>query len=563
MRSINWQWVIIGAVAGLVIYLVIVPLGMLIFSSFRTVSPGEPGPFTFDNYIEAYSSAGTYELLFNTAKFALISVFIGIFFGVLFAWLVERTNTPLRHIGFVLIPLNTATPAMLYAIAWVLLLSPKVGLFNIALMHLFGLKEAPIQPYSILGMGLVDGLRSVSVVFLMVVGIFRRMDPALEEAAAASGATVLTTMRSVTLKLMLPGTLAAMIYCITSSFDSFEIPAVMGMPRSIFVFSSKIWRASNQVNPNYGMVSTLGVILLALAVLWVYLYNRTIRHMTAYATITGKGYRPSVIDLGRWKYLGTALIITYFLISFVAPTLILIWASLLPFYKIPSIEGLSKVSLDAYREILTSAWLLDALKNTAIVVLSASTLCAFLSTVVSWIVARTQFYGRRILDTISFLPNAIPGIVMALAFMWLYLRLTFIPIYGTIWIIMLAFTTKYLAFGTRTMNAAMVQIHKEIEEASEASGASWPTTFFSIIVPLLIPSIVTVWIWAAMHSVRELSIPVMLYSPESRVLSILIWDNWGSGNVPTTCAIGVMLMIFIAALLLIGRIVATRRAPQF
>lgn len=368
MRRINWQWVILAAAVGLVIYLVIVPLGMLIFSSFRTVSPGEPGPFTFVNYVEAYSSAGTYELLFNTAKFALVSVFIAIFFGVLFAWLVERTNTPLRHLGFVLIPLNTATPQMLYAIAWVLLLSPKVGLFNIILMHLFGLKEAPIQPYSILGMGLVDGLRSVSVVFLMMVGIFRRMDPALEEAASASGATVLTALRSVTLKLMLPGILAAMIYCITSSFDSFEIPAVMGLPRSIFVFATKIWRASNQVNPNYGMVSTLAVILLALAVLWVYLYSRATRHTEAYATVTGKGYRPRVIDLGSWKYLGTALIMIYFLISVAAPLFILVWASLLPFYKIPSLEGLSRVSLDAYREILTSEWLLDALKNTAIVV---------------------------------------------------------------------------------------------------------------------------------------------------------------------------------------------------
>ncbi len=563
LKSVNWQWVLLGLVVVLVIYLVVGPLGMLIFCSFRTVAPGDPGPFTIANYLKAYLSADTYQLLFNTALFALVSLLVGVPVGVFFAWLIERTNTPLRNVGFALVPLTIAMPSMLYGIAWLLLLSPNVGLINIALKYLFGLEKAPINPYSIVGMGFVEGLRLASSVFLMVVGVFRSMDPALEEAAYTSGADVSTTARYVTFRLMLPGILAAAIYSCTTAFDSFEIPAVLGIPRGIHVFATKIYLASHDSPRDYGMASTLGVLLLALATLWIYLYGRATRRAESFATVTGKGYRSRVIDLGRWKYVGTALLFTHFGIVVVAPMAILVWGSLLRFYQKPSLALLSKISLHSYREIITFPWLLDSLKNTLILVIASSTLTVILSAIVAWIVVRTRLPGRKVLDVLTFLPHGIPGIVLALAFMWLYLRIQFIPIYGTVWIMVIAFTTRHLAYGGRAMNSAMLQIHKELEEAGNVSGASWLTTFRSITIPLLLPSVIATWIWSAMHVTRQLSISVMLYSPKSRVLPVLIWDLWLSGEVPYTCAIGVMLMVFLAILLFAGRALAMRRARQF
>lgn len=561
-KSINWQRVILCFVAGLVVYLVAFPLGMLLFTSFKTAGPGEPGPFTIINYVNAYLDKETYHLLYNTAMFAAVSLGFGVTLGVLLAWLVERTNAPLRNVAFALIPLTIAMPSMLYAIAWLLLLSPNMGIINVALMNLFGLEKAPLNPYSLMGMGFVEGLRIASTTFLMVVGVFRSMDPSLEEAASVSGAGTFSTMRRITLRLMLPGILAAAIYSLTTAFDTFEIPAVMGMPRGIHVFATKIFEASHAVPRNYGMISTLSVILLSLALLWIYLYGRATRHVESFATITGKGYRPRVIDLGKLKYLGTAVFFLHFLVVIIAPMSIMVWASLLPAYQTPSMEALSLVSLNAYREILSFPWLGDALKNTFILVIICPTVTVLISAIIAWIVVRTRIPGRKILDGLAFIPHGMPGIVLAIAIMWLYLRLTFIPIYGTIWIIILALTTRYLAYGTRTMNGAMLQIHKELEEAANLSGASWVTTFSKITLPLLLPTVIAVWIWTAMHGVRELSMAVMLYSPDSRVLSVLIWDLWQSGEVPYTCAIGVMLIAFLSMLLFVGRKWALHKSRQ-
>lgn len=562
VKKVNWQAIILFAVTGLVVYLVVVPLAMLLVTSFKTVDIGESGPFTVINYINVFLDSETYALLYNTSLFALVSLGIGIPLGVFFAWLVERTNAPFRDLAFALIPLTVAIPSMLYGISWLLLLSPNIGVINVGLTNLFGLAKPIFNPYSIFGMGFVEGLRVASTTFLMVVGVFRSMDPSLEEAAATSGASTFTTLRLVTLKLMLPGILAATIYCLTTAFDTFEIPAVLGMPRGIHVFATKIYQATHEVQRDYGMISTLSVVLLIIACFWVYLYGRATKHVEDYATVTGKGYRPKVIDLGRWKYLGTAAFCAHFLIVIVAPMFIMVWGSLLPAYQVPSREALSLISFKAYYQILTFPFLADALKNTFIMLLFVPTITVLLCAIIAWIVVRTRIRGRKILDALSFIPHGMPAIVLALAIMWLYLRLPFLGIYGTIWIIILAFVTRYLAYGTRAMNGAMSQIHKELEEAAQTSGASWVTTFSRITTPLLIPSLVAVWIWTGMHVVRELSISVMLYSPESRVLSVLIWDLWQNGDVSYTCAIGVMLVIFLGCLLFFGRRFALLKMRQ-
>lgn len=564
LPQLNWQTAFLAGIVGLVAYLVLVPMALMVIVSFRTTSQTNVwgGAFTFSNYREAFFNSATYELLGNTFVFTFGSTALGMALGIGFAWLVERTNVPLRNFAYAIVPLNAAVPGVLFAISWVLLLSPRFGLYNEP-FRLLGWQEGPLSPYNLAGMTIIEGFRVSATVFLMVIGLFRSMDPSLEEAAATSRAGTLTTLRRVTLPLMLPGVLAVLLYVSTGLIGVFEIPAILGMPGGVYVFSTRIWEATHRVPRDYGLAGSLSVFFVAVSLIGIWLYHRVLRVQQRFATVTGKGYRPRVMDLGRWKYLGSAVILLYFLFIVAGPLFILAWASFQPYYAPPSLQALERVSLKAYHDLLTTPYFMNALKNTAILVLVVPFGTMFLSAIMSWIVVRTRLSGRKFLDLLAFLPHTMPSIVIGLAYLWLYLILDFIPIYGTIWIIALGLITNYLAFGTRATNGAMYQIHQELEEAGALSGANWFRTFRRITIPLLLPSLVSGWIWVAMHAVRELSMALMLYSPDSRILSVLIWSFWQNGQVSLTAALGVILTLFVAVILLIGRLLAVRTAREY
>ena len=556
---VDARMLILGGVTFLVLYLTVIPLLVMFWFSVRTAGPGEiGGTFTLDKYAEAYLNPTTYRLLANTAVFVVGSSLFGLALGVGFAWLVERTNTPLKGFAYVIVPLTAATPGVLFAISWILLLSPRIGLYNLPFTQGLGWQTAPFQPYNLGGMILVEGIRIIPTVFLMVIGLFRSMDPALEEAAASTGAGTWTTLRKVTLPMMLPGILAVLIYMGTGLMGAFEIPALLGMQDGIYVFSTRIYVATHKMPRDYGLAGSLSTVFAITAIVGILLYHRVLRVQQRFATVTGKAFRPRSMDLGRWKWVGAAAIIVYFIFVVLMPALILIWASLQPFYQVPSVQSLQQVSLDAYTRLFSMPWMGDALRNTAILLLVVPTAVMALSAVVSWIVVRTQTPGRKLLDSLVFLPHTMPSIVIGLSFLWMYLILDFIPIYGTIWIISLAMLTGYLAFGTRTTNAAMFQLHKELEEAGSVTGASWLTVFRKITLPLLIPTLIGGWVWVAIHAVRELTVALMLASPQSRIVSVLIWNFWETGDIGMTAATGVLLIIFIATILALGRLVSVK-----
>lgn len=549
----------LGAVVALVAYLTVVPLAVMVWFSLRTNGPGEAGgTFTLQKYADAYLNPTTYLLFGNTAIFVAGSTLLGMTLGIGFAWLVERTNVPFRNFAYVVVPLTAATPGVLFAISWILLLSPRIGLYNIPFTGWLRWETAPFQPYNLVGMIVVEGIRIIPTVFLMVIGLFRSMDPALEEAASATGAGTLKTLQKVTMPMLLPGTLAVLVYISTGLMGAFEIPALLGMSEGIYVFSTRIWVATHKMPRDYGLAGSLSTIFALLAIVGIIAYHRILRIQQRFATVTGKGFRPRRLDLGRFRYLGAAAIIVYFLFVVLIPALILVWASLQPFYQVPSAQSLAQVSLDAYWRLFSMPWITDALRNTMILLLVVPTGVMVLSAIVSWIVVRTRAPGRKLLDSLVFLPHTMPSIIIGLSFLWLYLMLDFIPIYGTIWIITLAMMTSYLAFGTRTTNGAMYQLHQELEEAGSVTGASWFTVFRKITIPLLIPTLVGGWVWVAIHAVRDLTIALMLASPQSRIISVLIWNFWETGDIGMTAATGVLLIIFIALILLVGRLVSVR-----
>jgi iron(III) transport system permease protein len=554
----DFQTVLLASVVVLTVYLVIVPLLFLLWSSFRSAPIGFPSDLTLQNYVSAYGDPGTYKLFGTTVVFAVSSAALALFLGVLFAWLLERTNVPFKEALYSLMPVPIAVPGVLFSIGWVLLLSPQIGVINVFLRWAFDLESPPLNVYSLGGMVFLEGLHLIPVTFLMIAGAFRRMDPSLEEASAVAGGGLFRTLRSVTLRVLWPSIIAAYIYVMISAMESFEIPGVIGMRAGIHVLALRIYLAASQPPTNYGLVSTYAVLLLVISAVLIYLYGKVVGQGERFATITGKAYRPKLIDLGVWKYAALALFVAYFMITVVLPFLILLWASLLPFYEVPSAGALRKLSWDNYFIIWDFPKVGLAFRNTLIMVLLAPTVTMVLCAVISWFIVKSRAKGRRFLDVLTFLPHAIPGIVTGVALMWVYVVLP-IPIYGTLWILLVAYVTGRISFGTRVMNAAMTQLHKELEEASYTSGGSWLRTFMKITLPLLMPAFVNGWIFSAIAVARAIGSVIMIYSPGTIVVPVMVWELWNNGEVPPTSALGVMMIVSLIAATFVARTLGLRR----
>jgi len=362
-RKLQFDTLFLICTTTIVVYLVLTPLGMLLWNSLKTTPPGVPGPLTLENFTKAYFDPTLYPLMANSLVFATGSTLFAFFFAFVMAWLVERTNAPLRDLAYVIAIVSTIIPGMIASIAWIILLHPRIGLINLALVKSFGLSEAPIDIHSMYGMIFIGGLRHVPVMFLLLAGALRSMDPSLEESSATCGSGNSSTMVRITFPLMLPASAAAMIYSFINAVESFEIPALIGMPVKIYVFSTKIYLAMHQSPPGYGLSAALGTTVLMISAVGTFFYLRILRRSERYVTITGKGYRPRPIDLGRWKYLGTAFLFSFLLLDVILPLIALIWASLLPFYQVPSMNAFRSVSLTSYLAALQYPGVLNAGKN--------------------------------------------------------------------------------------------------------------------------------------------------------------------------------------------------------
>jgi iron(III) transport system permease protein len=548
---------VIVPVLAVTIYLVVIPLLFLLWTSFRSAPIGMPAQLTLSNYARAYANPGTYELLQNTLAFAVGSAATAIFLGIVFAWLVERTDLPFKNAiyPFFLVPI--AIPGVLFSIAWVLLLSPGAGIINLALKQALQLDQAPFNIYNLPGMIVLEGLHLTPITFLMMAGSFRRMDPSLEEASDAVGAGLLTTLYRITIRVLRPSIMGALIYVLISAMESFEIPGVIGMRAGIQVLAFKIYLAKQETPPDYGMLSTLAVLLLAISAVLIASYSKYSRDAEKYATITGKAYRAKTVELGRWRLLALALVAAYFIATVLLPLIVLIWTSLLPVYQAPSAAALKKISLANYQTVFEIPKVGLALKNTLFMVLLAPTFTMFMCAVLSWVIVKSRGRGRKVLDFLTFVPHAIPGIVTGVALMWVYIFLP-VPIYGTIWILLIAYVTSRISFGTRVMNAAMTQLHRELEEASYASGGSWLRTFRKITLPLLLPALVNGWVFSAIVVAKAMGAVIMIYSHDSIVLPVLIWELWNNGDVAATAALGVLLILGLLSATFVARKFATQ-----
>jgi iron(III) transport system permease protein len=302
------------------------------------------------------------------------------------------------------------------------------------------------------------------------------------------------------------------------------------------------------------------MVYLVIAVITTYLYTRMISRVEKYTIITGKAYRPRQMDLAAWKYPSLALVFLYLFVAILLPFLVFVYVSFLSFLQPPSWAAFQALTLKNYRLLAQYGEVGTALKNTLVMVAVTATATVALSFFTSLIVVRSKFWGRKLLDQLAFVPHAIPGIVMGIAFFWLFLKIDFLPIYGTVWAMSIGFTVNFLAYGTRSMNASLLQIHRELEEAAYVSGAPPWRALWRVFLPLMLPSFVGVWIWVVLHAVRIAGMPLILYEgPQNQVLSILIWNMWDEGYVPGVAAIGTLLMLTLLLLTLAVRYIGFRR----
>jgi iron(III) transport system permease protein len=541
-----------------VAWLALVPLAFLLWQSVLTPQTvTAPAQLTLENFRTAYFSADTARLFFNSLQFASGAALLALVIGTGLAWMNERTNTPLKSLFFALAIIPLVIPGILFTVSWIMLASPKIGLINLALQNLLGTDAVLVNIYTMAGMIWVDGLHYSPMAFLLMTAAFRSMDPSLEEQAAMSGASLLQTVRRITLGLAWPAALASLLILFVRALESFEVPALLGLPVGIHVYTSSIYQAIHEYPSQIGLAAAYAVTLLIITSLGVYAQSRLAAGGTRYSTVTGKGFRPRTIDLGGWRYLTAGIFILYFVIIVLLPFLVLVWSSSQKFYSAPSWAALRRMSLDSYRAVLDYPQFADTVWNSLVLALGSAGTVMLLSAVISWIVVRGKVRGRWLLDNLASLPLVFPGLVLGLAIMVCYLTID-IGVYGTLWIIFIAYVTRFLPYGMRYNSTSMLQIHKELEESAAMSGASWGMTFRRIVLPLLQPGLLAGFIYVTIVSIRELSSSILLYSPGTEVVSIMIWELWQNGQYVELSALGVMMILALFCLVMLAQLVSRR-----
>jgi iron(III) transport system permease protein len=552
-RRVEWGWLVIAACVIATVYLAVIPLGFLLWQSFFTPqTASRAAEFTFGNYAEAYGSPDTYRLFANSVKFAVGTSIFSFLLGTTLAWMNERTNTPFKTLFYALAIIPLIIPGILFTVAWILLASPKIGILNLAIKAWFGIETPPFDIYSLGGMIWVDGLHYSPMAFLLMSAAFRSMDPALEESAMMSGANVFQVAYRVTLKLSWPAIFATVLILFVRAIESFEVPALLGLPVGIQVFTSSIYQAVHRYPSQVGLASAYAVMLLVITTVGVYFQSRLSSRGSRYATMTGKGFRPRQIDLGAWRWLTASIFVVYFLLIVVLPFAVLLWSSFQKFYAVPSWHALQNLTLDPYRFIITYPNITRSIWNSFILSLGSAVTIMLVTSVICWIVVKTKLRGRWLLDNVASLPMVFPGLVLGLSIMIFYLNVD-VGVYGTMWIMFIAYVTRFMPYGLRYNTTSMLQIHKELEESSAMSGASWFTTFRRIILPLLKPGLVAGFIYVMIVSIRELSSSILLYSPGTEVVSIVIWELWENGQYVELSALGVLFILALLVLVMVAQ----------
>ncbi len=547
------QVAVIVVVGVLIAYLSLSPTLMLLYGSFLSKPLGVPGNFTFSHYIRAYADPVTYQLLLNSFIFAAGSSLLATMLAAVVAWITVRTNAPFRKFFELTAIIPNIFPPIMLAVAWTVLLSPRTGLINRFFMELFGFQSAPLNIYSMWGMIFVEGLITTPLAFLIVSASLYSMDPSLEESAKVAGSSNLQIAWRITFPIIRPAFLAAATLNFVRAIESFDTPAIIALPARIEVFTTKIYReAVGAFPPNQNIAATYAVSLLVITMFFVYLYRWLTSSSERYVTVTGRGYRPTVIDLGRWRYFASAIAALILLLIVVLPFLVLLYVSFVTYVHVPGKKTWDLLTLDNYRSNLTDGRTYRALQNSLFLAVGGATLCMLLASVTAYMTTKTKTAGRSLIEALTFIPWAFPGTALAIGLLWTYVYVP-LPIYGSLWILLIGYITRFLPYGLRAMSSTVVQIHDELQDASMACGAGFWATFRRVLLPLMRPGFVAGWIILATIYLREFSTSVFLYSPGSEPIGPLLYHFYVDGNYGPMCSLGVIVSMICLILIVLAR----------
>jgi iron(III) transport system permease protein len=534
----------VAALTVVLALLVLPPVGMLVKTSLTDYVNGSDG-LSLANYRNLFADESLYVSALNSVIFSALATTFSLVLGSCLAWVVERTNAPLKRLAYVTTVVSLGTPAILYVSAWVFLLG-KAGPVNSAWRSFTGTRDVLVDIYSIPGMVLVEGLLWVPLVFLLCGATFKRQNADLEEAARMSGASVWQTVRRVSLPLAKPALLGLAIFIFIRNIEAFDVPVLLGTPGGVKLLTSDVYLAMTRVPPDLGFSSVLAVVLILFVSVLLYFYSRVSRNADRFASVTGKGFRPRPFDLGRYRWAGAAVIILNFLLVLVFPLIAILWNSITPFVRPFSVKALSSLSLKNYAFVLTDSHYLHLAINTLIVSAFAATVAVALTTLAAWFSVR-RWPGSQALEHLASLPIILPGIVLGVAMIQIALRTPF-GLYGSLWLIGIAFVIRYMPYGMRYAQPGVLQIHRELEEAAGVSGATQRSIFAHVVLPLLSPALVAGWLFIFLLAAKELSIAILLAGTDSKTVAVAMFDQWSNGQAGEVAALGIVWTVLMSVL---------------
>ena len=533
--------------AAVPMVVILVLVSVLISISFQSGILGtDDASFTLSNYAELFSDSIFIESLENTFVFSITATLVSMGIGLPIAWVTERTTMVGKSAVYAIMTLGLLIPGIYTAMGWTFLAHQRIGFINRWAMEYFSLSEAPVNIATPIGMGFVQGLSLAALGFILTAQMFRAMNPALEEAARIHGMGFFGVMRRVTLPLATPAILAAVIYIVVIGIATFDIPAIIGLGNRVYMLSTYVFEKANPGDEEFaqhGITAALGVLMIGLALLLTWWYSSVLRKGDRYEVVTGKGYRPTLIDIGHWGKAAWSFIGLYIIAAKLVPLILIAYVAFIPYLAPPSAKMFALMSLDNILYEMDWDLVLRGLKNTVLLVVTVPAITLVLAFSISWLIVRSRSKARYVLEFGAFLPHALPEVILAVAatLLALFVLKDFVPLYGTVWLIGIVYVITRISFATRALNSSLLQIHKELEEAAHTAGLSEVRTSWRILVPLLRPTLMSVWIWSAILVYRELTVAVFLVGHENITLPAVIWSYWSSGA--TNLAAGVTLVM--------------------
>ncbi len=532
-------------------FLVLTPLFLMILNSFQTARPGQPIVWGIEGWIKAFTTPGIVKAMTNTVSLALTRQVIALLIGAFFAWLIARTDIPMKGTLEFFFWLSFFLPALPETMGWILLLDPKYGLMNQGLISLGIIGQPIFNIYSFWGIVWAHLGGTVSVKVMLLAPAFRNLDAVLEEASKISGASGVRTFFSIVIPVMMPAILVTTILGLIRSLEAFEIELLLGTPIGLQVYSTKIHELVTWEPPQFAPAMALSTLFLGVLLTMVALQRKYIGKRS-YETITGRGFSIRPTPLGKWRWPAFALVLVFAVFITLVPTTLLLLGTFMKLFGFFNIAD--PWTMDNWRTTLSDPVLMRSLWNTLAIGFGSGLVGVLFYSLIAYVVVKTRHTGRGLLDFLSWLPWSVPGILLGIALLWTFLQTKiFLPIYGTIYILMIAMVIKSMPFGAQMIKSVLIQLGSDLEEASKVCGASWFDTFRRVILPLIMPAMITVALVGFISAARDISTVVLLGSGKSRTLSLLMLDFAAGAEFEKATVVAVIIVALVVGAALCAR----------